>query len=678
MEDTRASTSFQRLASTFDTLIEIPEADITAIAVRPESLSTGNNRDIPVSVQELVYCSKEERVGTSPKSLDRHHELISSSGEIHGARKDRGTSEGLDTHVLQRKSPTDKSLVEIPKHVIRGPEEVGPRQGKQPSGPPQASTSKIPPQQVPNKPKQTPKTNQKGKQKGKGKEKPKWNKPYLHNYRIPKKEKKAMDNVFNMERTLMELKNKEDERLSQSFPRKQLKDSRIQVQNLENSTGNNAALFQEQLEKSDKARIELKEDIQSSINNISLKNEFPRQSTPILDRNVLNLNNDLHHTVSSNAELETACNFQDIPILEEWPTFSGEGEYNNMEFMKKIDNLKEDFNIPDEYISSRLHSLFTKSAKKWYNKIRQDHGKHSWPWWKEQTTSKWENDSGRLKMENSFEEAIFNIERDRPVPWFLKQKDRLTAVHSDMSETLKLVLIPSGKPIPKPNKPHDKAPLKCHKCGSTSHLANTFPKKTRINEIEIVKDDTKETKDVSVHESDSEPCEEEELPGELSIENINVSFEFTEVHTHLPQYSDECMDLIHLQYAKMQKAKPARGKGYTAGSSCITNIVINNTEAKIHLDSGSFCTCFGKDYLDKIYTNWKDKLMPIEGIKFSSSSQNMHPLGIFEAAMIFPHPTGSIRLKVEFVVMNNCTSQHFILGNDYLNIYGIDINNHKD
>ncbi|MBW0577612.1 hypothetical protein O181_117327 [Austropuccinia psidii MF-1] len=28
--------------------------------------------------------------------------------------------------------------------------------------------------------------------------------------------------------------------------------------------------------------------------------------------------------------------------------------------------------------------------------------------------------------------------------------------------------------------------------------------------------------------------------------------------------------------------------------------------------------------------------------------------------------------------MNNCTSQHFILGNDYLNIYGININNHKD
>ncbi|MBW0493481.1 hypothetical protein O181_033196 [Austropuccinia psidii MF-1] len=237
---------------------------------------------------------------------------------------------------------------------------------------------------------------------------------------------------------------------------------------------------------------------------------------------------------------------------------------------------------------------------------------------------------------------------------------------------------PSGKQIPKPNKPHDKAPLKCHKCGSTCNLSNTCSKKTRINEIEIEKDDTKETNDVPVYESDSEPSEEEELPYELSIENINFSFEVTEAHTHLPQYSDKCMGLIHVKDAKMQKTKPARGKGDTAGSSCITNIVTHSREAKIHLHSGAFCTCFGKYYLENIYTNWQDKLMPIEGIKFSSASHNMHPLGIFKASMIFPYPTGSIRLKVEFIVMNNSTSQHFIPGNDYLNIYGIDINSHKD
>ncbi|MBW0554964.1 hypothetical protein O181_094679 [Austropuccinia psidii MF-1] len=101
----------------------------------PELPPAPNSIDIPVSVQKLVYGSKTARVGTSPKSLDRHHELISSSEEVHGARRDRGTSEGLDTHVLQRTSPTDKSLAKKPKNVIRGSEEeVGPRQGQHPSG----------------------------------------------------------------------------------------------------------------------------------------------------------------------------------------------------------------------------------------------------------------------------------------------------------------------------------------------------------------------------------------------------------------------------------------------------------------------------------------------------------------------------------------------------------------
>ncbi|MBW0584550.1 hypothetical protein O181_124265 [Austropuccinia psidii MF-1] len=80
---------------------------------------------------------------------------------------------------------------------------------KSPVEAPQASTRKNPPQQVPNKPKKTLKTNQMGKQKAKEKAKTKWNKPYPQNYRIPKKEKTAMDNVFNMARTLMEFKNKE-------------------------------------------------------------------------------------------------------------------------------------------------------------------------------------------------------------------------------------------------------------------------------------------------------------------------------------------------------------------------------------------------------------------------------------------------------------------------------------
>ncbi|MBW0567056.1 hypothetical protein O181_106771 [Austropuccinia psidii MF-1] len=48
-----------------------------------------NNRDIPVTVQEMIYCSKNKVVGTSTKSLDRQNELLSSSEEFHWPRKDR-------------------------------------------------------------------------------------------------------------------------------------------------------------------------------------------------------------------------------------------------------------------------------------------------------------------------------------------------------------------------------------------------------------------------------------------------------------------------------------------------------------------------------------------------------------------------------------------------------------
>ncbi|MBW0569005.1 hypothetical protein O181_108720 [Austropuccinia psidii MF-1] len=136
MEDARTSTNSQRLARTFETLIESPEAEITAMPVfRPESFPTRNSVNIPVSVQEQVYGSKAARVGTSEKSFDRHNECLCSSGEVHGFGKDLRPFEGLEPHFLQRKSPKDKRLVEKPKHFVRGQEErVGPKEGQQLSG----------------------------------------------------------------------------------------------------------------------------------------------------------------------------------------------------------------------------------------------------------------------------------------------------------------------------------------------------------------------------------------------------------------------------------------------------------------------------------------------------------------------------------------------------------------
>ncbi|MBW0515234.1 hypothetical protein O181_054949 [Austropuccinia psidii MF-1] len=82
-----------------------------------------------------------------------------------------------------------------------------------------------------------------------------------------------------------------------------------------------------------------------------------------------------------------------IPKLEEWPIFSGEGEYNPIDFIRTIDMLQEDFHIPDEIIVGKLHSLFTRTAKKWYYKIIMDDGKHDWSWWKSEVITKWANNS---------------------------------------------------------------------------------------------------------------------------------------------------------------------------------------------------------------------------------------------------------------------------------------------
>ncbi|MBW0525770.1 hypothetical protein O181_065485 [Austropuccinia psidii MF-1] len=184
--------------------------------------------------------------------------------------------------------------------------------------------------------------------------------------------------------------------------------------------------------------------------------------------------------------------------------------------------------------------------------------------------------------------------------------------------------------------------FKLHICGSTSHLANTCTKKKKINEVQFIAEvqctEQKEESDLDSAVSVDTPVED------YPIENITAFFEVTEVHTHLPQYSKDCNNLINIQDDRMCKSKPARGKEYTSGASCITSILMNYIEAKVNLDTGAIFTC----------------------------------VGILNTNLVFSHPAGSVRMNAEIVIMESCTSQHIILGNDYWNIYGIDINNHKD
>ncbi|MBW0502331.1 hypothetical protein O181_042046 [Austropuccinia psidii MF-1] len=93
---------------------------------------------------------------------------------------------------------------------------------------------------------------------------------------------------------------------------------------------------------------------------------------------------------------------------------------------------------------------------------------------------------------------------------------------------------------------------------------------------------------------------------------------------------------------------------------------------------GAFFSCVAKSFLKNCVPNFEDQSLPIYGIKFNSASSPMKALGIFETTVIFPHINGNLRITVEFVVMENCSSTHFILGNDYLIMYGIDLHNNKN
>ncbi|MBW0472704.1 hypothetical protein O181_012419 [Austropuccinia psidii MF-1] len=188
-------------------------------------------------------------------------------------------------------------------------------------------------------------------------------------------------------------------------------------------------------------------------------------------------------------------------------------------------------------------------------------------------------------MENSFEHDIFNSEKDKPLTWLLKQKDRLPSLHPESSDSMinmKILRKCGGelenaikcrcvescstedyinaieyittrtrigetwsrkhlksKRVPKISRDYkipERTVLKCHRCRSTSHLAYICTKKTKINDVQV-NEEVQYYEEKEESKKDSAISEDTPLE-EYPIEKITAFFEVTEVHTHLPQYSD--------------------------------------------------------------------------------------------------------------------------------------------
>ncbi|MBW0553311.1 hypothetical protein O181_093026 [Austropuccinia psidii MF-1] len=232
----------------------------------------------------------------------------------------------------------------------------------------------------------------------------------------------------------------------------------------------------------------------------------------------------------------------------------------------------------------------------------------------------------------------------------------------------------------KPNTSNINEQRKCHKCGGIGHLDNNCLKKVKIHEIVETEDhnDKEEESDSEKDTEESETSESDEIDIiDAQLNNIDLIYEILDINSNLPQIGTSDTSLTNIQDAKLYKTKPAKEMGHTSVKPSITIVMVENQEVKVNLDTGVYCTCVGKIYLKTIVPDWEGNPIPIQGVKFSSAGERMKPLGIIYLTLIFPHPSQCIGLKVEFVVMDNCTSSHFILGNDYLSIYGIDISKQK-
>ncbi|MBW0584690.1 hypothetical protein O181_124405 [Austropuccinia psidii MF-1] len=226
-----------------------------------------------------------------------------------------------------------------------------------------------------------------------------------------------------------------------------LMESRRVIAMVVTKTSSHQKLLLDHVEKSDEERMNMKDDIQSEMrlineemNKISEDNlNIAELSTPFSHlrsavKPKLEITNpfmtDLSHQEKNQVLIKEEAQ------AKEWPTFTGEGEYDHISLIKTIEILQEYYVIPDELITARLHSLFEKSSKRWYYSIRQTIGKNTWSWWKQEIITKWANDSWRYRMENACENSFFHPDKDKPLTWFLKQVEILNALYPEMSQKM--------------------------------------------------------------------------------------------------------------------------------------------------------------------------------------------------------------------------------------------------
>ncbi|KAI9609736.1 hypothetical protein KEM48_002809 [Puccinia striiformis f. sp. tritici PST-130] len=342
----------------------------------------------------------------------------------------------------------------------------------------------------------------------------------------------------------------------------------------------------------------------------------------------------------------------------DWPTFSGEGEYDLVGFCRWIDAARLYSYVDDKVIVLKLLTMLTGSAHGWFDTARLTKPSQKWKFWRAELWKKYGTSTWKHKIEDSFDADKFVPGEVSPATWVTRQYNRLQCFAPDASQEainfklLRLVdneveyaaktamrgeetrlgrkrfppksTLPSKPPTAPADKPKiSTSTITCYTCNETGHTTRSCPKRVR----NIQEDEPPQDEDPSDYESDG-PIIGDDSKGALVIE-------------------------------------ATRGRNNLVRMTCC------NLDCMVLLDSGAVSSVVGKHYLQRFCPGWRDFILPVETGKFHSASGTLIPLGVVHIKFFMK----SIELKVRFVVMDNMSAKYFILGNDYLVAYKISLLN---
>jgi hypothetical protein len=355
----------------------------------------------------------------------------------------------------------------------------------------------------------------------------------------------------------------------------------------------------------------------------------------------------------------------------DWPKFSGQGEYDHMDFIHWIDTAKRDSMVPDKVIFLKLLTILEGVALSWYKSMRLTIHTNNWTYWRQAIINKFSTSNWKRKKQLAFEKDRFVPGETAVADWVTCQYKRLIAFEPNISpesinfklfglvsgeveyaaktampqtggdistvinvledivdETRlsryrnqpRLASAQTGKPLESnktPDKQKASKELKCWVCNTAGNTSRSCPKK--INTVQ------------------TEACSEsdgDDLGSDPEDPNMIIGLDLTPT--------------LHIAHH--------RGRNNLVEMSC------GGEPCRVLLDSRAVRSVVSESYLSQYCRNWKDHVIQTKLGRFHSALGNLTPLGAVRVQLCFR----GIRLLIVFVVMENLTSPYFILGNDYL------------